>query len=140
MCTWFLTNTSSAYWNGDFLILCLIIEYDIEMKVLYWTSFLGIYSLGVINLWRPQKMTIFVTPIHLLDLLKGTIDLLFKNYRIHKHVTNFKTSKCSLRVGTINLQSPIASESYLYETNFGSFFFLPIPHFKLFLLGCTLYL
>ena len=85
-------------------------------------------------------MNIFVNLIHPLHPVKRTIDLLFKNYRICKYVTNFKTSKCSLRENAINLRSPIASESYLYETIFGSFFFLPIPRLKLFLLGCTLYL
>ena len=43
--------------------------------------------LGVIHLWRPQKVTNFVTP----HPQKWTIDLLFKNNRIRRHVTNFKT-------------------------------------------------
>ena len=47
--------------------------------------------LGVIHLWRPQKMTTFLTPPYPHHLQKWTIDLLLKNNRIHKHVTNFKT-------------------------------------------------
>ena len=43
--------------------------------------------LRVIHLWRPQKVTNFVNP----HPQKWTIDLLFKNNRIRRHVTNFKT-------------------------------------------------
>ena len=60
--------------------------------------------LGVIHLWQPQKMTNFMTPppSHILcttpclDLQTWTIDLLFKNKKICRHVTNFKTNFWSL--------------------------------------------
>ena len=47
-------------------------------------------SLGVIDLWRPQKLTNFVTP-HLLHPQKWTIELLLKNNRFRKNVEIFKT-------------------------------------------------
>ena len=46
-------------------------------------------SLGVTHLWRPHEIPNFVTP-HLVHLRKWKIDLLFKNNRICKHMTNFK--------------------------------------------------
>ena len=66
-----------------------------------------------------KKWPFLWPPIYSLHLVKRKLDLLFKYYRIRKHITDFKTSTCSFCVDAINLQSPIASDSYLYETNIG---------------------
>ena len=48
-----------------------------------------IIYLGVIHLWRSQKMVNYVIP-NPLHLQKWTIDILFKNKKIWKYVTKFK--------------------------------------------------
>ena len=68
-------------------------------------------TLGIMQLWRPQKMTNFLTPIPIPHLQNWTIDMLFKNNRICKHVTNFKTSWPPFCVDIINVWS-------LIENNF----------------------
>ena len=51
---------------------------------------------------RPQKMTDFVTPP---PIRKNEPDLLLKNNRIRKHVTNFRTHPFPFRVDVIELWS-----------------------------------
>ena len=62
-------------------------------------------------------MTNFLTP-YPNHPQKWTIDLLFKNNRIRKHVTNFKTPPPSFRVDVINIMSHI---KYVKESNFKKF-------------------
>ena len=66
----------------------------------------GIQRIGVIHLWRSQKITNFLTPYPHYPQ-KWTIDLLFKNNRIRKYVTNFKNPPPPFRVDVINAWSHI---------------------------------
>ena len=83
---------------------------DILINLLYLMRY---YTLGIIHLWLPQKMTNFLTLPYPHHPQKWTIDLLFKNNRIRKHVTNFKTLPPPFRVDVINVWSPISFEAKL---------------------------
>ena len=63
---------------------------DDEKKLMPLMIELGVVlnHLWVIHLWQPQKMTNVMT----FHSQKWTMDLLFKNKRIWRHVTNFKTT------------------------------------------------
>ena len=67
-----------------------------------------LHHLGVIYLRRAQKNTNFVTS-HSLHPQKWTIDLSFKNKKICRHVTNFKSTSSMwtshFYVGVINVLS-----------------------------------
>ena len=74
--------------------------------ILWVSVWINVTYNGVIHLWRPQKMTNFLTlPPNPHHPQKLTIDLLFKNNRIRKHVTNFKTPPSPFRVDLINVWS-----------------------------------
>ena len=63
---------------------------------------IGIVALGVIYLWRPQKMINFVIPPSPPHPQKWTIDLSFKINRIRKYATNYKTPSPPFCVDVIN--------------------------------------
>ena len=82
----------------------IYITVNIRSKVIIMTLYLRM-ALGVIHLWRPQKMTNFVTPTPLF-FAKWTIVLFFKKKkRICKHVTNFKTRSTPFHMDVINVWS-----------------------------------
>ena len=70
-----------------------------------WLNYIMyVEMLWVIHLWRPLKMTNF-WPLYPHHPQKWIINLLFKNNRIRKQVTNFKTPPPPFRVDVINVWS-----------------------------------
>ena len=88
-------------------LLC-ILRWPESRPLRSWVTARLIQSLrlGVAHLWHAQKLATFFSTTHPYHPKKRIIDLLFKNNRIHRNVTNF-TNPYPIFVDIINVCSLI---------------------------------
>ena len=105
MFTDYISSQKDFKFNNSYIIKIIIIDISRTVVPSYWTIIF--FTIRGHPFMTSTKMTNFLTllPHH---PQKWTIDLLFKNNRIHKHVTNFKTPTPPFLVDVINVWSLIS--------------------------------